>query len=571
MEFGVKATGVQPSQVKPFISPGIENRAEAIQVDTLSGLVKAGTELYNEYQANQAGDELQKEIASYSETSPTIISRKLGEVEKERTILSAQGDTEGISAVEARTKGILDKYVNALSQGVMTPDEFDTRALKVAREAINKNPHLSQKILQQLQLVRELSGVGEVLKADQVLAKSKKEQQDEYNKDLRTRAKEQNIWYDSTTSNFELENKLKVAEGDDYNFQVFQRGKEKEEYYISGQAQQWAEKQGNSTVRGGITSFGKQVLALAEVAQADPTNYPKIKNQVKLEAEKMKASFVQGIPVRYRNQPEMKQLIEDFNRGIDTTTSVMENFGSGKDWKEAFTNNLEIVKLTQEKALRDTVNVENLNALTKLLAADTGQLVISEQARKALRDSGHSLSAAILEGNATAPVLDKNLPKSINDDVLSSVIHKSAASSEQDKDPTTFNKVLETYSRKSSSIVDPIQRDLFIYKNLEAISKAEITVADTNSIIHTSNMISQMINDPSLGAKAMYTNMKANGVKLERTSIGTVMFTGPNAQAFNDKYGIKLNTALSAYAKVNKKGTKEISDEFFTKFFGQLK
>lgn len=97
------------------------------------------------------------------------------------------------SPVTEKFTGLINRYKNALDQGAMSPEEFETRSLSSLRQAVNKNPALMKELTDQTNKVLVLSGMKDIIKADKAAATSKAEEIAGMQKFYLSLAKQHNI------------------------------------------------------------------------------------------------------------------------------------------------------------------------------------------------------------------------------------------------------------------------------------------------------------------------------------------------------------------------------------------
>lgn len=204
-KFGVDVTNIAPAQVKPFIAPGVETQTPTInagvaQAQLIGQLGQTAIEAYKGYQLADLEQEQEKNIADYmaAKQNPAIANQAEIDAATQRETIDKLWDNfdaeiEDVNPIEKSFQQNLLKYKTAAEQGIISPEELNARVLKTTREAVAKNPGLYNELLQHSQRVLELSGIQQVVKADQALVESQQKQQQKMLDNIVQIAKEKNV------------------------------------------------------------------------------------------------------------------------------------------------------------------------------------------------------------------------------------------------------------------------------------------------------------------------------------------------------------------------------------------
>jgi hypothetical protein len=103
---------------------------------------------------------------------------------------------QSLSEMEPGVQKESQKLKAALGQGRMTQAEFELRLRKVTREAINRNPGLTQELLAHAQLVEHQSGIRQIKDPAQALDKAEAKQAEARNKLFISQAKAVGVYID---------------------------------------------------------------------------------------------------------------------------------------------------------------------------------------------------------------------------------------------------------------------------------------------------------------------------------------------------------------------------------------
>jgi hypothetical protein len=572
-KFGADVTSMSPVQVKPFIAPGVEDNSAAYGIGAntslLTGAAKMGLAAAEGYSVAEAKGGLRKEWEEYSATSPSIFATEQETLDRQRTNLASEGKVEEARAIMDKQKANLAKSRNALTQGVMSEAEFVMKTTAATRAAVTSNPFFSKELIRGLQEEYELLGISSTLAADRAINKSKSDVMDSAWKNTRDEADKRHIPYTYDTPFdvlLESVNKHKEYEAAEH---VWTNSQKHYDVNKRDQGIGWVTRNGDKAVIGSLDKFGKSIMDMANVSAADPKAYASIAAQVKLIADQHKNVFLTSIPADLRNEPAVLQRIESYNKGIDNTVSVLEKLGSGSDWKLAMENTLATAKAVREKRIVDTYDTAAIDLMVKIQSATPNAIHLNEDARGLFHDT----MAAIASNNHNSPAIDKSLPKDVNDNRLSDHIKSGIKLGQEDNDYTPLEKVLDTYANKTPTITNTGDRQMFLYKNLDTIANSDLQNAPTLIVNKTMVMVDQAMGDPVFGAKSMMENIAKYKPGIQTTADGKLVFTGPHAKAFEDKFGKIYNSALSAFVRVTKSkgGDIEEAKAFNQKYlFSQL-
>ena len=558
-KFGSDVTTMSPANTGAAgqILGGVQDNSTALRTAATTGLIenagKLAVDAYHGYNLADVEKENQKIVAE-AETgllAKSIFKTPLAEDELD-PVLKAYG---------LSTK----KYVNALQQGVMSPYEFETRTLANLRSAVNRNPNMRDELTKHTKDTLELTGMSSALKQEALTEKTAAESADAYMKQVDSGLAKENIFLPNTTPLYEKERVLMGATKDTKAYEVWKRAKDYKSQFTEEQALNWVEGNGFNAVNGGISEWNKTIVALGITAEGQPETFPNIVAKAKLQAPIQKELFASGIDASLRQNPLVKEKIEAYNKAIDDSLLVLDKLGSGDDWKKAVSNRLEITKSMQEQGLRDRYNIAELDFVIKGIASDPNGFALAPKTREVMRTT----FADLVSGNYNSSIINSNLPRSMDDSSMSKYIDMSAKVGKEDNDYTGLNKVLDSLNKKTSSITDPSQKYIYLAKNLESISKADLEGAGVDTIAQVKTMVKTFLDDPKYGLKGMSISMgKTKGLKLEVLQDGKFIFSGTDADKFNSSYGISLNTALGAYSRVQNMSTKEASERFQAEYMG---
>ncbi len=563
-KFGPEVTSINEPNLgaASYVRPAVEDRSAAtsVQAAALSRSANMGLaesvfkEAGKAYVAGQKGEinqQTQDVIQQYMDQrqNPELAKQTLGQMgatDAASSLFKPQG--EQLSAVEQSQKDRLATYQQALSQGVMTQEEFSDRVMANLREMTNRNPGLYDELKGEASRVLELSGITGIMKSDKLIAESKTKQAEKTLNDLQERARKENIYYDVTTPYWALAKQVQDAESDtrSYNMQV--RGKERFAMASTEQARQWVSETGNEVIRGSLSNAQKAIMDMADTQGIDANTYPKFKATVEGTLDNLHQVFVSSIPVSIRQDPNVQEDIKLHSEGLKQIKDRLSNLASGEDFKKVLTNQVEILKAGQDKKLRETVDISSMDMAVKLAAANTGIITQSPEFRKNIFNAG----VAISSGNFSSPALTALVPKSNNDSSSASMITGAVNLSKQSGDYSSFNRTVEALNSQVDGISNSKTRLQYLSNNIMALSKATNLELDASGMNHVGVTIDKFLKDPQFGVGTLVDTVKGRQVSLTVTpETGKVLFVGPDAAQFNNAYANNINLASKAYANAH--------------------
>lgn len=174
---------ISPVAAPSVIDPGVKNTslAQAIQgfggmaVDAWKGYEVARQERNVEDLINQwhTGQQEFKTAAANVQDQTIAIEAQLQDIENPVTVDSF----ESINVGQRQLAEKQQRLQRAMEQGVLSPDQFNTRLLATVRESINRMPGLERELLAQTERVMKYSGMQGILDASEKEAAAKAKQE----------------------------------------------------------------------------------------------------------------------------------------------------------------------------------------------------------------------------------------------------------------------------------------------------------------------------------------------------------------------------------------------------------
>jgi hypothetical protein len=560
------------TSASPFIAPAVKNTAVG---DFIASAGKLGVEAYTGYQ----NSELQKEIQASAEEYFNSNSEGELSLESQGTKVAGlvKGEEElllsGIPEPEVQeqyTRGLatkLSSYQRAVQQGKMSIDQLQTRILSATREAVNRNPFLQRELLATADKYMELSGLGSYIKQQQGLQvdQAKAQQKSLENLDAEGREKDIPGWFNMSTE--QKMGAIDMVRREEFVVKEAERISKSGQFVDAATFREWRDSGKLDQYHSG--NFNRLNVQLQTIFRDNPTaGYSANQYAIRTTIQQAKEAYKLGIPASIRETPEVKQQIKDYNDALDKMDQDLSKRGSGEDMAKAVGYRVGILKDLQSEQLRKNVNPEHFDMLAKLKMADPSGTILGEGNLKAI--DGY-LSATFNKlfktpaFQAQVPTLEKPNKASAN------VLSLAGQVGNQEKDWAPFKTIVDSYNTGLKDITDNKSKALFLAQNLQAISQMDLTGLDSAGVESVSNMVKSYLDDPSFGLRSMFGNAAKYNVSMDILEDGRLLFAGPDAKMFNEAYGVKINTALEAFAKANGLSVKAASGRFYQDFFSGQK
>lgn len=561
----VSGAGVFGSNVRQ----GVEDRSGAMRTAATTGLIGAagsmGVAAYEGYQLADIEAEQEKNVSDYmqSKNNPAIAEQAQIDAASLRSATDSlwnNFDTtiEDVNPIERNFQDKLKTYERAAREGVMTPDELSSRILATTREAVNRNPGMYDKLLQHSKKTLELSGIQEISKQDE----RKQVSAIDALKDMQARARAVGYSYTATTPYSELESNVVELERDNLSLKQAKAARERHDLVTTADAEAFERTRGDAVQKAQLSSFKVGALTLFKDNNTD--SYKNVAFALRDFATSSKEEFASIIPPQIRDTPASKARIERYNKHIDDTIASMEKLGSGEDARKVLENSVAVYESSEKAGMHKRYNVTATRMAMDIVRSAPDIIVKDSNIRTKLME----VTSDMLSGNLSSPAVEGMIPRNIEDKNMAIPIASQAKLSLESKDWTGLNKVLSAYNSKTASITDPKQKQIYLYNNIEALSKQDLTGLDAATYGQVNNMIGSYLKDPQFGLPSMFNNLKDTNVILDVLPDGKLLFTGEGADKYNAGYANKINTSLQAYAKAQGVSIKEAAGNFYPEYFG---
>lgn len=573
VDFSVQSTNLAAPDLKAasFQTQGVvadQSVSNAIGANVLGQVAQQGIDAYKGAQLAEVNTLTQGTIQEYMDRreNPELAKGVLADAvstDIQSSVFKPQG--QQLSSVEQAQRERLSTYQQALAEGVMSPDEFSDRVMANLRETVNKNPGLYPELKAEAARVLELSGITGIIKSDELIRKNKEKQAKDMLDDMQLRARKENIYYDINTGYWDLAEKVGRAENDTRLYDMQVRGKERFAMASSEQARSWVQSRGDEIVRGSLSTASKTILSMIDDQAIDASSYPKFKTQIETQLDNIHQVLIDSLPVNIRQDPVVQDKIKSHADGIASIKNRLSNLVTGEDIKKVLTNEVEILKMTQEKNLRQSYNVAELDLMGNMVRNIPGVIVEGP-----VRERYTQVITAIAGNNYQAPAIKEIIPKSPKDNVSGTILDSAIKVGITSGDYTGFKRTLDVVNQQTPGVTDPKTRVQFLVNNLSAIAKQQSMKLDSDSIQKVETAVGQVIHDPNFGIGTLPETMKGQRVKMDVLPSGQLMFIGEDSAKFNSTYSTTINVALQAYANAHNQTVEKAAKRFYPQYFGSL-
>lgn len=560
VDFSTQSTNISAPNLSgaSFVNPGVVDKSAAMRTGADTALLGVvGEQAIDSYKSSLVGE-------ANTLTQDMIQGYMKDREETKLPVDNIFGEKESnVSSVEQAQKDKLSTLEKGFEAGNITADEFADRVVSNLREISNKNPGLTQEFKKEAARVLELSGILGVIKSDRLIAESKQKQVEKAMSDMQERAKREHIYYDTTTPYWDLADKVQKAEGDTRAYDMQVRGKDRFAMLSTEQSRQWIENKGDDVVRGSLSNTNNQLMGMVEELGVNPSTYPKFKAQFEGSLDNMHQVFISSIPVAIRQEPVIQDKIKSHSEGIEKIKVRLANIATGEDMKKVLSNEVDILKYTQQKELRMQFNVDKITLMGDMLRGVPGAIMASS-----VRDIYTGIISSIAGESFDAPVLSEIRPKSDKDTTSETIVNSAISAGKSSGDFTAFKRTMDAVNRETVKIENPQVRVQFLFNNLSAIAKQEPLKMDADSISKVEGHIKLLLNDTSFGLPTLPETTKDRKVKIDVLPSGQLVFVGEDAGKFNTAYGNNINMALRAYANAHGLTMEQAKKTFYPQYFG---
>lgn len=583
-----------------MISNDLSNLAGTVGLfaEGINEIAKVGT-------TSAVEEDIKKNIEDYKKQSPTFLAQN--EFDIKTTQAKLNDPTTKDTEIPGLVKSINDKVdflQNAKDQRRITDYEFSQRVNQITREAVSKNPAYTKEILSTAQQTLDLNNIQQTLKLDNKIYEEQRQSQEEQRRNLRElgekffikapKVKDANgREYDDYAA---LEREVTVAMKDARAAEVVKNLAANKKNVSEAELQEIV----NSNIHWSVVNSSYRTsLSEFNTLMKDPSmSLDKKMLTLDLLANQQKQNFATQFG-RFYNKPEIKEASDFLSKQIDGVVTSLKNDSTGKNFADILETNSKINTKLSELELRnmgidpvytkslsdlapylnkfnlnpklenDLINYGNLTVTGILSKMQKGQAGAKDQGtidnvfqkgtitlqngEKLSINGGYLNSSAnnISKGDPTVvPVFKQSLDNYIayinfDSDFLSTKDRQVQQKKQFGAMEEVFKQIGDPKFKEAAKYIDPYQGSQLLKG-----------VDDYNMAVHNSFMKYRVANPDEK-------------VRISQNFDGTLISTG-GSEEFNTKYIARINTSLKAYATLNGKGTNEISNEFYDRYYKDI-
>lgn len=586
-EFGIKATGMSAPDTKAakFVRPPTEDQSSNI---LLKSALQTGLDAYQGYQMADLEKEQEKVINDYmaSKQNPAIAEQAtvdIGGLDKQEESLwkrvagdaTYQPDVNDFSGIQKGLDTATSKLKLALEQGVMSPDEFATRTLKVTREAVNRNPGLAPELMKQAQRVLDMSGITDVIKKDIEAGKSAAKQQEQLLSNILSNAAKHNV-PTYMTSQGTIDYARIKADVDKVQFQqqavtaAENFGKIDSAEKIA-QASQFMEKGGIPLMNGNLDQVMNMGISLIHQGG----DYQGAITQVRLAlAAKKQQLMAQVGPIA--NQPAVKAALDYYDKQSELIESNLSKAATKEDFLKQSTNLMQLTKNDNYMEVAKLVNPELLQMTTQILNTVGAPRILEKNPE--LMGQMITTFGDLLGGVAGSPRINYDASVQGKNVVSQGIAALAKEAITNPKAVGYLEKSIHTIAtdvQNPDRFKDTTQKFSFYEKLIRDLGNPDVkkglSKIGAPSIAEATGMIDDYMKITEAGLFTSIRKWEKQGtpITLDILPDGRIHFISKNPQAtadLNSRYTSRVNDSLSATANLMGLDTKSAAQTFFQNY-----
>ncbi|UOF80639.1 hypothetical protein [Caudoviricetes sp.] len=579
-KFGIDATKVSDPGLggAGFIASGVMDESGAIRTKATTGLIaNAGSMAIEAYQGKQLADievEQEKVIQEYMDRkNPEMLKIEAAALKQQDISLFQQpGVTpEELAPVQQKFNETLSRYKNALDQGLMSPEEFNTRTITVLRNAVNKNPGLMKDLSDQATKVLELSGIQGIIKSDisdrEKLAKAS---ENAINYDMEI-AKKFNIVVpynnDGSVNLASLRKKNAIVQQEQFVVEQADRL----DKFTEDQVRDYGTPLMNGKINN-ATDMSIQILN-------DPAiTVDKALFQINNLLDSVQQGFVSDPRVgRIIDKPAVQSMMTYGKTQIDAIKENLKKFATKEEAAAYLKNTTNMLRDSQYQTISQVVNPQAVELLSKLTANVHFANVLDKHPELAVNMMGNL--SRVIEGLPTnGTVLYDRLPEGGKSPIMNTLssLAIDAGKDGGGKSITGLANTIKTINIDSQRMSPQQKYSLYgdYIKELgNPANKIGISKLDDVAIGQATESLSDYMKMTTTDFLSSVQAYRDKGIQISidplpdgRISLST---SDPKVtEELTKKHIIRINDSLNAYASLTNSNTSNIAPKFYSSFMG---
>lgn len=566
------------------------------------GLQKADT-------LNKIETEVNRNVEEYNRQSPTVLAQAQLDIKNLQSKLDDPNTPQ--DAIGSITKQIQDKgqfLQNAYNQRKIGAYEFSDRISTITREAINRNPAYTKEILSKAQEVLDVNNISKKIQMDTQLYEDIRKSSEAEKRDLEATAEK---LYGSKQGPFwkQDESGRMVPDYDKLRQSIAESTKDLAisttlERAVKNQ-KNWTEYQVNELKSKGAhwsvaNNTYRDTIAQISMISKDTTPGLDKKTAMLTVIDQALLKFNNDYG-QFTSDPDIAKASEFLNSHLNAMRTSQIDQLTGKNAAEILDNNYKIYERSKQfELIGKGFNFPAIEAMSKvapyyrqgMLNANietqmfnfmsTATQSINESFKNAATDTK---TLTFINDTFKAAGLNAGTPGNTNLSIPGAIVHnsiKDVSAGNVGQVPVfkdTIDKYI-SYINFDNSVLDPKNQKAQQQKQFLASDELFKQLADPKfkeaSKQLDSYQISKLNESLDNYNTAVYNDFvrfrQANPNQVARISQnwdGTLVSTG-GSEDFHFKYLQRINTALKAYAGLQGKNPNEVSNEFYSRYYGDI-
>lgn len=593
--FGAGATSLSQVDTSSanFVRQGVVDNSSLAGLDTATNIargvgqagvaaIELGKQVHEGFQLADFESQLEKNIQDFVESrnNPQIADEAaldastLSRVSEGLWARLGEGASiEDIDAVEKDYQQTLSRYQKAVNQGVMSSSEFMTKSLAITREAINKNPSLYDSILQHGKKVMGLSGVESLMKAEEAAMQDQQKIMEQRITSNRNYLIQNNIMprYLSDGSYDVVSNEAKANEISQEQFladAVKRQGNIRNEAEAA-QAAQFMSSFGVQAVNGLVNDVNKSVVNML--------NDPNSKGDVMPIARAAFSQLQQAITQRagpLMHKDGVRQTLDYAEKTIQTKLDMLEKMTNREDLANWLKTEEEIQRNSEMVNIRKAIPLESVKLSSQLLQSIGGAALLSKD--HALFTNTTKTLTNVLTGVQNGYDTDYGALSGDGKNAVSEAVKSLADLTVKGQDSARdgLNKIVDTIyadTRINNKFENVADRYAFYDSYIQSLSKKGIEQLGETQRGKASENLEDYMRITMSNFNKDIADVQNRGVEVQMNTLpdGRINIRTSN-QAETDllvnKYQVRINNALRAFAGLSGSNTERVADEFYNQY-----
>ena len=534
-----------------YVKPGVVDKSTAGLIENLGEIA---TEGYSQYQEYALESKIEEEMDQHF----------AGVESGQKAVVFQEGGLEGSFQRE------LDKYKQAKDEGRIDVRELEARILARTREAINRNPGLTSRLLKRADQVLELSGAASYINASKEAQKAEQDQLAKVDTEIRSQLYQKGIPFNP----YNLDrawavNELNKRQVQIATYEAFKRDNEINKIRTAEEASALVQQRGHDAFLGSISSFGQAAVATYQnLEKKDAASASAMLDN--LANNYLNEWYAWGARNRVAENPEYKLLTQRLETSLKNTKERMSKVTGGEDYLSILKKEVETLQLTQQKSLLEKYDVASLDLLSKFDPEFIKEYVLkSGKNSNQIYDLVGDLASGFMTNEAVKSLTSKTTGRTEPDAVV--ILGETIKIG----DKQAVSSMLGSFNQGYAKIADNNQKLQFLESSVKEIGKltnqenlkgldAKATESGMNLV---STYMGQVTRNLLVGLSDLPQGVTAKFDVLPDGKLNIIVNDPTIQDKLNKAYLPRINDSLQAMANLHGVDPKAISKDFYTNYF----